>query len=402
MDILTKVEGFVTDLYKNKTPETLFFHRIDHTREVVEASRLIGKETKLTVDELEVLLISAWFHDVGYTNNSKKHEEVSIEVASQFLQAEGYESQKLQKVLDCIAATEVPQEPTNTMEAVLCDADMFHLSQDDFPGKTLLIRKEMNALLDDRLNKTEYLQITIDFFNAHTYHTEYGKEVLSPGKEKNKEKLIQRLEKRLKKLKKGKKNKTVKKHKKSEIKSENSEKIKSPTRGVESMFRLTANNQISLSSIADNKANILITVNSIILSLIITWLFEKFGEYPKLVIPTLIFLLSSLVTIVFAILTTRPKVSSGTFTKEELDSKNVNLLFFGNFYNMSLQDYEWAIKDMMKDYDGLYGNMIKDQYYLGKVLAKKYKRLRIAYNIFMFGIIFSVLVFIVTTLLFII
>jgi hypothetical protein len=67
---------------------------------------------------------------------------------------------------------------------------------------------------------------------------------------------------------------------------------------------------------------------------------------------------------------------------------------------MSLNDYEWAIKDMMKDYDGLYGNLIKDQYQLGKVLAKKYKRLRIAYNIFMFGIIFSVLIFIVTTLLF--
>lgn len=398
MNIQTKVESFVNDLYKNNTPDTLFFHRIEHTKEVVEASKIIGKETDLTVDELEILIISAWFHDVGYTENSKKHEEISIEVARQFLKAEGYQSEKLQKVLDCIAATEIPQEPGNKIEAVLCDADMIHLSKDDFPGKTLLIRKEMNALFEKRINKTEYLKITIDFFNSHTYQTEYGKKILTPGKEKNKEKLIKRLEKRMMKQKKDKKNEIRKKDKKSEVGPDYPEKIKSPTRGVESMFRLTANNQISLSSIADNKANILITVNSIILSLIITWLFEKFGEYPKLVIPTLIFLLSSLVTIVFAILTTRPKLSSGTFTKEELDSKNVNLLFFGNFYNMSLEDYEWAIKDMMKDYDGLYGNMIKDQYYLGKVLAKKYKRLRIAYNIFMFGIIFSVLVFIVATL----
>ncbi len=396
MDILTKIEGFVTELYNSKTPQTLFFHDISHTKEVVEAANLIGNKTGLNGDEMEILLISAWFHDVGYTERHDKHEAISIEIASKYLEAEGYENKKLQQVLKCIAVTEIPQEPTNDMEAALCDSDMIHLSQDEFIEKTSRIRKELNALSGKNLNKTDYLKITIDFFNSHTYKTKYGIEVLSVGKESNKEKLMKSLEKKTKKSKKNKKNKNLK------LQIKNTEKIKSPTRGVESMFRLTANNQISLSSIADNKANILITVNSIILSLIITWLFEKFSDYPKLIIPTLIFLLSSLVTIVFAILTTRPKISSGTFTKEELDSKNVNLLFFGNFYNMSLEDYEWAIKDMMKDYDGLYGNMIKDQYYLGKVLAKKYKRLRIAYNIFMFGIVFSVLVFIATTVLFMI
>ena len=108
----------------------------------------------------------------------------------------------------------------------------------------------------------------------------------------------------------------------------------------------------------------------------------------------LCFLLFSLITIIFAILSTRPNISSGMFSKEDIKEKKVNLLFFGNFYNMSLDDYEWGLEEMMKDDDYLYGTMIKDQFFLGKVLAKKYKLLRIAYNFFMFGLIISVLAFV--------
>jgi hypothetical protein len=102
----------------------------------------------------------------------------------------------------------------------------------------------------------------------------------------------------------------------------------------------------------------------------------------------------SLVTIVFAILSTRPNISGGRFNKEDIKQNKVNLLFFGNFYNMDLEDYEWAIGELMRNDEHLYGTMIKDQYSLGKVLAKKYKLLRIAYNVFMVGIIISVLAFI--------
>jgi len=123
-------------------------------------------------------------------------------------------------------------------------------------------------------------------------------------------------------------------------------------------------------------------------------LVSRFEEVPSIIIPTIIFILFSLITIVFAILSTRPNISSGTFTKEDIRQNKVNLLFFGNFYNMELDDYEWAIEELMKNDENLYSTMIKDQYFLGKVLARKYKLLRIAYSIFMFGIIISVLSFV--------
>jgi len=177
-------------------------------------------------------------------------------------------------------------------------------------------------------------------------------------------------------------------------KKEKKKKDKGYSRGVESMFRLTARNQISLSSISDNKSNILISVNSIMMSITLTVLVTRFEEIPNIILPTIIFLVFCLVTIVFAILSTRPNISSGTFSKEDIEQNKVNLLFFGNFYNMKLDDYEWAIGELMRNDQNLYSTMIKDQYALGKVLAKKYKLLRVAYNVFMIGIIISVLAFV--------
>jgi len=105
--------------------------------------------------------------------------------------------------------------------------------------------------------------------------------------------------------------------------------------------------------------------------------------------------MSSVVTIIFAILSTRPKVTSGVFTREDIENKKINLLFFGNFYKMPLEEYDWAMNEMMKDRDYLYSNMIKDLYYLGLVLQRKYNLLRIAYNFFMIGIIITVVAFVI-------
>ena len=106
-----------------------------------------------------------------------------------------------------------------------------------------------------------------------------------------------------------------------------------------------------------------------------------------------------LATIVFAVLATRPNVSSGKFTREDIMNKETNLLFFGNFHSVPLESYMWGMREMMKDSDYLYGSMTKDIYFLGIVLGKKYKMLRKSYNIFMYGFVLSIVAFIVAMLL---
>ena len=93
----------------------------------------------------------------------------------------------------------------------------------------------------------------------------------------------------------------------------------------------------------------MISINAIIISILMSVMIRKFEDYPNLILPTTILVIVSLLTIVFAVLATRPNVTKGRFTKDDIISKRTNLLFFGNFFRMELKDYEWGIDQLMKD-----------------------------------------------------
>ena len=161
------------------------------------------------------------------------------------------------------------------------------------------------------------------------------------------------------------------------------------------MFRVALRNHITLSDIADTKANILLSVNAIIISVALSNLLPKLDNPSNtyLIYPTLIFLAFTVASIVLSVLATRPNVTKGEFTKEDVANKKVNLLFFGNFHQMKLDEFEWAMEEMMKDRDYLYSSLTKDLYFLGLVLNRKYSLLRTTYTVFMIGIIVSVAAF---------
>ena len=172
-------------------------------------------------------------------------------------------------------------------------------------------------------------------------------------------------------------------------------KSESPDRSVQTLYRVTLKNHLKLSDIADTKANILLSVNAIIISLVLANLLTKLDNPSNtyMIYPTLILIMFSVVSMVLSVLATRPNITTGKFTKEDVEERRVNLLFFGNFHQMDLKEYEWALQEMVKDKDYVYSSLTKDLYYLGVVLNRKYKILRITYNIFMIGMIISVISF---------
>lgn len=388
--LLKKTEEYVTGLLVRCVPNYLKFHNIDHTREVVDAAKIIGQETGLTDEEMLVVLLAAWFHDSGFIVRYEGHEDESKRLAKEFLEKQQVKTEIINRVLNCIEATKMPQSPESLEAKVLCDADLFHLSQEYFFDRTYFILEERNNRQPAaETSEFEYLEETLMFFKMHVYQTTYAQEVLEAGKKKNQKKL----KKKIKKQKEKHNKKEEKLNQKIEKLQNKIHDFKSPARGIETMFRVTARNQINLSSIADNKANIMISINAIIISVVVTGLATQIGENKYLIVPFLVLILVCLVTLISAILATRPNLSMGKFTEEEVDEKRVNLLFFGNFYNMDLGDYTAAVKKMMKDYDYLYESLIKDQFFLGKALGKKYKLLKTTYNIFMFGLILTVISF---------
>ncbi|MFV8224414.1 Pycsar system effector family protein, partial [Christiangramia aquimixticola] len=169
-----------------------------------------------------------------------------------------------------------------------------------------------------------------------------------------------------------------------------------PERSIQTLFRVTLRNHIKLSDIADTKANILLSVNAIIISLALANLIPKLeAESNKhLLIPSLILVLFSVASIILSILSTRPNVTTGEFTKEQVKNRNVNLLFFGNYHKMPFDQFKWGMNELIKDKDYVYEMLMLDLHLLGKVLHRKYFLLRLTYTVFMTGIIVSVIAFI--------
>ncbi|WP_253256062.1 Pycsar system effector family protein [Formosa algae] len=170
-------------------------------------------------------------------------------------------------------------------------------------------------------------------------------------------------------------------------------------RGVETMYRVTLRNHMTLSGIADSKANILLSVNAIILSVALSNLVPKLDNASNsfLVYPTLVLLIFTVSAIVLSVISTRPNVSStNVVTRDMIKANKTNILFFGNFYKMTLEDFEWGIDYLKENEDKLYSSLTKDLYYLGLVLERKYRLLRLTYTVFMVGIIVSALTFIIS------
>lgn len=398
-ELLERSKDYVESFLEKNLSNEIFYHDLEHTREVVKAANEIGKESGLTDDQLETVLIAAWFHDTGYFKGKRDHERESRIIAEEFLRNQGIDEKKIAEVGGCIIATKIPQRPTNLMEEVLCDADLYHLSTSEFFRKSELLRKEFSLTGSNEIKDKEWLKTNIKFLKKHNFFTDYAREKLYPQKKKN-----------LKKL------KSIKKELKMEQSREESgssesgmdsmgskskkKQKKRPNRGIETLFRVTSRNHVDFSSMADNKANIMISVNAIMMSIIFSVLFRRFEEYPNLIIPAIILSVVCTTTVIFAVLATRPNLTEGVFTKEDILKRRTNLLFFGNFHKMPLSDYEWGVNQLMKNRDFLYGSMIRDIYFLGKVLGRKYFLLRISYTVFMFGLILSVIAFAVAVFFF--
>ena len=333
------------------------------------------------------LILAAWFHDTGYTKSIEAHEEESVKIAESFLKEKHVSENVIAEVSSLIMATKMGIKPITELEKIIRDADCAHLGSKSFSDYTSLLRKEWELTKDYVVSDVKWNEDNIKFLTSHRFYTDFAAKKWSKVESKN-------LAQLLKTQKKTEQESTKLKQKKDELDFKKN-KVELPERGIETMFRVALRNHITLSDIADTKANILLSVNAIIISMALSTLIPKLDNPSNhyLIIPSLIFIAFTVASIILSVMATRPNVTEGKFTKEDVANKKVNLLFFGNFHQMKLPDFEWAMDEMMKDRDYLYGSLTKDLYFLGLVLNRKYKLLRTTYTVFMIGIIVSVVAF---------
>ncbi len=386
--IIKQASKFVFNLFKEKLSKKLVYHNYRHTLEVVAVAEDLGKSSGLNPEELQDLVLAAWFHDTGYVNTYDGHEVESVRFATEWLAKYDYTTERLERIAGCIMATKHDTEPETLIQEILVDSDLSNIGKPTFSATAELLRVEWEIYQDRFFTDREWAQFQMDFLLSTTFHTNQAQHMFAAQLGLNIQEQRERLSKEDKK-----KKKSDKKHR---------ETLAQPKRGIETMFRNTYRTHLNLSAIADNKANMMISLNAIILSVVITYLSAKssiigtdFTQHRTLIIPIGILLLTTLGSVVFAIISAQPEVTSFSINrkKKKINTRNVNLLFFGNFTHLPLEDFQKGMHEIMRDKKSLYNNMITDIYYLGDVLSRKYKILRISYTIFMVGLVLTVVGF---------
>ena len=387
--IIKAAESYVVNLLQNGLSADFLYHDLQHTLMVAKAARLMAAEMNLSDEEKEILELAALFHDTGFVKIYTGHEEVSQEIAQVFLEKENYPAEKIKTILSCIQATQMGFEPVTSLQKVLKDADFNNLNGQSYKKKAEALRHEWLVFFEEKYTDKEWLKTNVEFWSEHQFYTPEGEALFGKAKEKN-----------LKKLRKQMKEETKNKNKDKDKKKDKGEREIQEGNGIlatkssQMMFKTTLRNHIDLTSIADNKANIMLSINALIITVTMPLLVSNIEGNKFMLIPTSILLLTCTLSIIFATLATRPVPTSGLTKIEKVGKGVTNLFFYGNFWKMPLDDYKIGIEKVATNDAILDDTVVNDLYFLGKALGRKFFQLRICYSIFMIGMTLTVVSFV--------
>lgn len=402
---LVKLSSRAIRLYVEKADDRLFYHNLAHTGRLLESVEKMNDHFKLDDKNYFIVCAALWLYDLEQIS-SGNGEIKTTTVSDGLLKSLEISEAEREEIMNCILAAKGLRQPITLNEKIVYDAVSFYLGSPYFSDYNRLRRREAEAMTNEKIKGSVWRSGTVSLFQNHQFQTSFCQDLLNKTKEENLKTLINLHGE-----------KHLKKHPHTEHPDQKKNAIelranghvqqtvhppgwkyksKHHLSGVETVFRNSSSNHLNLSVMADNKAFIMISVNSILISLGIGLIIGKFVLIPKLFVPTVLLLFVNVFTIIYSVLATRPGLMKGKFTMEDVQNKKVDLLFFGNFFKMPLADFEYGMKEMMDDSDFLYDNLIRDIYAQGQILGRKFRLLRSSYNIFMYGTASVVVAYIVS------
>ena len=384
--IISAAEHYITALLKEKLTEDHRYHSLQHTFKVRDAALELGKSMGLEDEALELLGLAALFHDTGFTETYEGHEAISGQIAQTFLEGHDYPPEKIEKVILLIDATFPAKHPSSTLEQVIKDADLSNLGSDTYFDTLKDLRYEWAIFLNQVYDDKEWYNLNFKFVKEHEYFTPAAKELFGFQAEVNREKLkaLRKSQVKPEKIKTDKKKVEKEPSKFGHIAS---------SKSAQMMFKTALRNHLDLSNLADNKANIMLSVNALIITIVMPLAASYVKSNLYLLVPMGTLLATCLLSMIFATLATRPIKMMGYTSRDLIDSGRSNLFFFGNFYKMTFTEYQEGMQEVVSNDENLEGAIMRDLYYLGHSLGRKYYQLRVCYTIFMWGVIATVIVF---------
>ncbi|MCI5080594.1 MAG: DUF5706 domain-containing protein [Saprospiraceae bacterium] len=336
--------------------------------------REIGEAESLPETDIELLELAIQCLAFGHL---RKNHEAALEKARELSDQNLLTAEQTAQLVALILFVHSDQKPTDLPQGVLFDAIWAYTGKNNFDRDANLLRIELEYF-GETMEEEAWGQYLLQQLIQHPFYTNYAVEQFG----KKRRGYIADLRSKMKK---------------SQITDQKDRTGKNLGRGIDTLFRVNFRNHINISNIADGKANIMISINTILLSIMITLgstgLFLELPSSDKLVnyLPLFCLMGTCVVSLIFSVLATRPKMTNKSIKLE----KGANLLFFNNFLKVSQAEFIDYIQELKHDQEQLYKDMGKDLYSLGSVLQKKYRLLTLAYNSFLIGILVTVASFII-------
>ena len=188
------VEEFVLSKLEDGLPDNLYYHNVKHTIDVVTQVELIGRSEGVKDEEMLILKTAALFHDMGHLVNYDTHEEESAKLAKKILPEYQYTKEQIEKICNLILVTQMPPNPKNLLEEIMCDSDLDYLGRTDFVPVSINLYKEYHERkkIDSIL---EWNQMQLKFIKGHQYFTKTAQKL----REVNKNKQLQNIQNEIKK-----------------------------------------------------------------------------------------------------------------------------------------------------------------------------------------------------------
>jgi class 3 adenylate cyclase/predicted metal-dependent HD superfamily phosphohydrolase len=189
-----KTEHHVLKMLESGLESNLYYHSINHTKDVVKAVERLALLEGVTDEGLFLLKTAAIFHDAGFLESYSHNEPIGARMAEEILPQYGYTQDHIQTIKELIFVTQIPHKPTNKLQEIICDADLDYLGRNDFEEIADKLRRELKErgiIASDR----KWDEIQISFLNQHKYFTKTSKESRQKTKEKNILLVQERLEK---------------------------------------------------------------------------------------------------------------------------------------------------------------------------------------------------------------
>lgn len=383
--VLLSAKAYVKRRFNEELAPIYLFHNYSYSVEVADNAAGLAIAEGLTETEAERLQVTGLFYPLGFVGGEGENWLRSCLEMRKWAKAEGY---LLGGADEWITASQKASAESPLPVRILRDAAWGWLGDKRYNKGYDFLQLEREGRTGKKVDPIAFGEEMEDKLLHFKYLTIAGREAFDARRRKN----------------------AIDQRKSNYNITQNEMKARTGKnfgRGIDTMYRVSFSNHITLSKLADGKANMMISINTIILSIVITvsgaslsFFEETFFENPEFLIPIISLLLSSLIAVVFAVFSARPSVTEYRVKKDKLiKNKEASLLYFGNFLKLEKSEFVDHMATMKMDQSALYDDLAKDLYDLGSVMHRKYLLLTISYNTFVGGLALAVLSFLAVYLL---